>query len=302
MYTQFFGNYLLSNGIVNQEQLFNAMQKQGEVRMKLGTLAIHKGYMTADEVDATVIEQTHQDKRFGELAIELGYMTNDQVIELLKSQSPDFLLLGQILVDEGVFTNTDLEKIITDYRSQNEMIDLEMTVDNQAAIEQLFNNFFITSEAEMTKLGRMYCELLFNNFVRFVGDDFTPLSISEINVFPTAKCVMQPVQGDYSVVSYIDMEESTAIEFASRYAGETFTEFDEYVQASLEDFLNLHNGLFIVNVSNEASMELSIGAPELVEGPLIEFEHQTFQFPVLYPFGTVNFLLEVRKTCNLQML
>lgn len=34
--------------------------------MKLGTLAIHAGYMNAAQVDDVVIHQTHQDNRFGD--------------------------------------------------------------------------------------------------------------------------------------------------------------------------------------------------------------------------------------------
>ena len=180
MYTQFFGNYLLSNGIVTQEQLFSAIQKQAKTRMKLGTLAIHAGYMTAQEVDQVVIEQTHQDKKFGELAIQFGYMTSDQVIELLKEQSPDFLLLGQILVEEGVLTHAQLEEIMIDYRSKNEMIDLDMTIETQEGLSRLFDNFFIISEAPVSDYERMYIELLFNNFIRFIGDDFTPLSVYSV--------------------------------------------------------------------------------------------------------------------------
>lgn len=295
MYTQFFGNYLLARGCVNQEQLISAMQKQSGTRMKLGTLAIHAGYMTASEVDATVIEQTHQDKKFGELAIELGYMTESQVLELLKSQSPDFLLIGQILVDDGVISNAELESIITDYRSENEMIELDMTYENRKAVSKLFDNFFIVSETEISKLGQMYCELLFNNFIRFVGDDFSPLTIVECDAFPVERCVSQQVNGNYSVLSYISMDDDTAIEFASRYVGDHFDTYDEYVQASLEDFLNLHNGLFIVNVSNDTSMELSLDAPESIEDAALIFDSPTYDFSVLYSFGMVHFILQVLK-------
>ncbi len=296
MYTQFFGNYLLSNGYVTQEQLFSAMQKQSDAHMKLGTLAIHAGYMTASEVDSTCLQQTRQDKKFGELAIELGYLTNEQVIELLKSQSPDFLLLGQILVDENILSNSDLENVIADYRSQNELIDLDMTQDSHANIVKLLDNFFITSETPLTQNGQMYLELLFNNFIRFIGEDFTPLNTTQCEAFPIEICVRQRVLGEYEISSYINMTEETAIAFASRYAGETFTEFNEYVRAAMEDFLNLHNGLFIVNVSNATSVELTITAPEQVENPVLDFNHNTYQFPVLYPFGMVQILLEDVKT------
>ena len=51
MYAQFFGNYLLTRDIVTKEQLITAMQKKTSQHMKLGTLAIHAGYMTAGEVE-----------------------------------------------------------------------------------------------------------------------------------------------------------------------------------------------------------------------------------------------------------
>ena len=298
MYTQFFGNYLLSRKYVTKEQLFSAMQKQSGQHMRLGTLAIAAGLMTASEVDSIVIQQTHEDKKFGELAIELGYLTENQELSLLKNQNPDFLLLGQILVDDGVITNSDLEMIIADYRSQNEMTEIEM-LDDQENIQRLFDNFFITAEAPVTRLGKMFWELLFNNFIRFVGDDFTPLSCEECKEFPVECCARQEVIGEYSVVSYLNMNEETAIEFASRYVGDHFDTYDEYVQASLEDFLNLHNGLFIVNCSNDHSMELSITAPTHIDDSIITFEENTYYIPVLYSFGTVHFIIQIRSNANI---
>lgn len=295
MYTQFFGNYLLNHGYITNDQLFAAMQRLTSERMRLGTLAIHAGYMTASEVDETIIHQTHEDKRFGEIAIDLGYLTNDQVLELLKSQSPDYLLLGQILVDENILTNSDLENIIADYRNENEVIDLDMVSESYETISRLFENFFIMSETPISSNGRMFLELLFNNFIRFVGEDFTPLTAEQITEFPLDCCVKQSVIGDYSVSAYLNMDGGTAIAFASRYVGDTFTSFDEYVAASMEDFLNLHNGLFIVNASNDSSLELSISAPEQVDEPLLSFEGQAYHFPILYSFGTVHFILEVHK-------
>ncbi len=299
MYTQFFGNYLLSKGYITKEELFEAMRKKSTQHIKLGTLAIHSGLMTASEVDDVVIQQTHQDRKFGELAIELGYLTSEQVLDLLKVQSPDFLLLGQILVDSGIISNTTLENAITDYRSQNEMIELDMTLENKNSVEKLFDNFFAVSETHITSFGKMYMELLFNNLIRFVGEDFTPISVEECTEFPADYCVQQDINGDYSLITYISMDEATAIEFASRYVDDEFTEYDEYVGASLEDFLNLNNGLFIVNCSNEMGLELSITAPIHHDNELLEFANRAYRFQVLYSFGTVHFILEVVKTIDM---
>lgn len=49
MYTQFFGNFLLSKGYITNEQLFDALKEKAQKHAKLGTLAIHSGLMTAAE-------------------------------------------------------------------------------------------------------------------------------------------------------------------------------------------------------------------------------------------------------------
>ena len=67
---------------------------------------------------------------------------------------------------------------------------------------------------------------------------------------------------------------------------------DEYVQASLGDFLNLQNGLFIVNVSNTSNTELTLGAPEHITVSPIQFSGRTLHIPVLYTFGTIDFYME----------
>ena len=237
MHTQFFGNYLLSKGYITKEQLFAAMKKKSNKHVKLGTLAIHSGLMTA----------------------------------------------------------STLENVITDYRSENEMMDLDMTIENKESVERLFDNFFVISETPVTRLGKMYMELLFNNLIRFVGEDFSPLSSDQCKEFPTDCCVCQDVLGEYSISTYISMDHDTAIKFASRYVNDSFTEYDEYVQASLEDFLNLNNGLFIVNCSNDYGRELSISAPRHVDDGLVSFKDKAYHFQILYTFGTLHFIVEVHK-------
>ena len=62
MYAQFFGGYLLSKGAVSPEQLTSAISKLSDTHIKLGTLAMHKGYMTASEVDEVCFLQTRDSK------------------------------------------------------------------------------------------------------------------------------------------------------------------------------------------------------------------------------------------------
>ena len=45
------------------------MEKQSQIHIKLGTLAMHEGLLTASEVNNIIIMQTHQDKKFGEIVV-----------------------------------------------------------------------------------------------------------------------------------------------------------------------------------------------------------------------------------------
>ena len=291
MYTQFFGNYLLSKEYITNEQLFDALKEKSQKHTKLGTLAIHSGLMTAAEVDSVIVEQTHQDKKFGELTIEMGYLTNEQVKTLLNIQSPDFLLLGQILLDKGIIDNTTLEKIIKDYRHENEISDLDMVLEDKESVENLIEHFFSETSLKPSSLDKMYIELLFNSFIRFVGDDYTPLSTELCENFSADCVVRQDICGEYAISTYIGMNQATAINFASRYVKENFSVYDEYVQASLDDFLNLNNGLFTVNCSNDKALELTLSAPEHLDGEPLTFK-KAYKLKVLYPFGTVHFIIE----------
>lgn len=291
MYTQFFGNYLLSKEYITNEQLFDALKEKSQKHTKLGTLAIHSGLMTAAEVDSVIVEQTHQDKKFGELTIEMGYLTNEQVKTLLNIQSPDFLLLGQILLDKGIIDNTTLEKIIKDYRHENEISDLDMVLEDKESVENLIEHFFSETSLKPSSLDKMYIELLFNSFTRFVGDDYTPLSAELCENFSADCVVRQDICGEYAISTYIGMNQATAINFASRYVKENFSVYDEYVQASLDDFLNLNNGLFTVNCSNDKALELTLSAPEHLDGEPLTFK-KAYKLKVLYPFGTVHFIIE----------
>lgn len=291
MYTQFFGSYLLQRGVIDQGQLMDAITKMSTDRIKIGTIAMTKGLMTPSEVDECLYVQTREDKKFGEIAIERGYLTQPQVNELLSEQTSDFLLLGQILVEAGCFSNADLERLVFEYRADNEFYDLEISIDNKDRVDSLIEKFFVTSELPVTDKAVMYLKLLFNSLIRFIGDDFTPLSPVPITEYPVSFAICQKIEGQRTYMTTVDMDRTAAIEFASRYANESFNSFNEYIIASVEDFINLHNGLFLVNVSNETTEELKLLPPFEVESGLLPVTDSTVLLPVVYPFGKINLIV-----------
>lgn len=293
MYNQFFGNYLFSNGYVNKEQLLSAFARQPKTFILISTKALYTGYMSAQEIQHVVNLQEEEGKKFSEIAIKYGYLTQHQVMELLDTPVPDFIALGQIFIKDGIFTYQEFENILTDYRSHSEFIDLELNEENQNDFHRLVEDFSIVSEASIPDFGKSYLELLFNNLTRFVGDDFSTLPPSVCQEFATEYCVSQMVNGPYPVNTYLNMDEDTALALAERYSGDMYSEVDEYVMAAIEDVLNLQNGLFIVNASNEHSDEFSIDVIKQHYNTIATFEPTTFLFPICYPFGIIHFIMEI---------
>lgn len=293
MFNQYFGNYLFSNNYITKDELLQALSRQAKTKLSLGMIALYLGTMSASEVAHVMTIKKEENKQFGEVAIKNGYLTHPQVVELLNTKAPDFLVLGQILIEDGVFTYESFENILTDYRSQSEFFDLELNDENRNDFHRLVEDFAILSETAIPDFGKSYIELLYNNFVRYIGDDFSSLPPSFYSEFPTDNCVSQTIEGNYVINTYFNMDDATAIAFAERYSGESFDEVNEYVIAAMEDVLNLHNGLFIVNASNDRLNELSIGVIEQHPNTILSFPNTTSVFPICYSFGIVYFIMEI---------
>ncbi|MFG6382972.1 MAG: chemotaxis protein CheX [Lachnospiraceae bacterium] len=296
MHTQFFGNFLLNKGVITPEQLIEVLKIQSSTHKKFGTLAIHSGYMSASEVADVYITQTHYDKHFGELAMELGYLTPAQVDKLLTIQLPNYMLLGQILVDQKILTHIELENLITEYKSEYEIYDLDLLEEQKNMVDKLLSSLYLPEDLPQAQNIISYLTLLFNNLVRFIGEDFTPLNVMTLPEVPTNFCVSQVVDGTFAFLSALDMDHETALAFASRYVDEEFEEFDEYVSASMEDFLNLHNGLFSVNMSNDYTLELHLQPPTIHENTILSTDSPAYLLPIIYSFGTINFIFSVTKS------
>ncbi len=292
MFTQFFGNYLLNEKLVSPEQLVDGLQQKADTRLKLGILAINSGYMTSSQVERVHEMQTRMDKRFGDIATELGYITAEQVEELLKSQQIGYLLLGQALVDKNYISNYDFEKAIRFYKDKYTLTDEDIELSRTEKIMEMINVFFPIPDDNKT----LYCdyiELLIKNLVRFIGDDFTLLDPVDFEDSSNELFkVTQDIEGTgLNVNTSVFASKPVIIEFASRFIKEPLVGINEYTEAAVCDFLNLHNGLFTVNVSNNRGLELKLTPPFFFNNRVENEGKEVLVLPVFFTFGTVNFLI-----------
>lgn len=289
MFTQLFGNYLLNNRIVTPSQLAEAIETKSTTRLKLGVLAINAGYMNSAQVEEVSETQMRVDKRFGDIAVEKGYLVETQVDELLSSQKKGYLLIGQALVDKGYITNSVFEQSINNYKKEYKITndDFMYEDNNNDVISKLYDLAPFSTPENYA----YYITLLFKNLIRFIGDDFTPLNSNNTASVSTLKNVaIQKVCGAFSVLTAIEADDAAYIEFASRFAKEKLSIIDDYTNASVSEFLNLHNGLFTVNMSNEREIELELNPQDVFANKEANLKNAII-VPVDFVFGKVNFII-----------
>ncbi len=290
MFTQFFGNYLLHHQLVSPEHLSEVLQTMKTTRLKLGVLAINAGLMTAAQVEKAHDEQQRVDKRIGDVMVDMGYLTKDQVEGLFKTQPAGHLLLGQALVDNGYMTNSQFEQALKSYKEENSISDSDFDDGSDEAAAKLVKHFYNFNIGENSAYLTDYVSLLLKNLIRFIGDDFTPMDATAVSG-TIGDCVVQRIDGGLSAITIIDADASAMIEFASRFAKEELTDADEYTQACVSEFINLHNGLFAVNMSNDNGIELKLEPQCYYDNMDISELKNACVIPICFSFGTVNFII-----------
>lgn len=290
MFTQFFGNYLINENIIKPQQLVDALKIKNNTKLKLGVLAINAGIMTSEQVEKVHEAQAKIDKRFGDIAVEMGFATSAQIEELLNAQKLDYLLLGQALIDNNILTNSEFENAINSYKKKFSLEDADFVSESSQKTQKIIKDFFDLSKNSNSELYSEYIELLFKNLIRFVGDDFTPINANK-SALNSNLLISQNIIGSFNTAGIISGSEKALTAFSARYAQEEIDSFDELAQAGLSDFLNLHNGLFTVNVSQDKGIELNLTPPAFNSYDLEN--NDVLAIEICYPFGSVYFAFEI---------
>mgnify|MGYP001011508449 CR=1 FL=1 len=285
MLTQFFGNYLLQKKLVTSTELIEGLKYKSILTKKLGVLAVSAGYMTPEEVEDVHTMQASIDKRFAEIAVHMGYLTIPQAEEIIEAQKFGYILLGNSLVELGYVPLKEIHKAIKDYEGAYQLSYSNLLESNEEKMYEMVQSLYHFPETESINYKKEYVALLIKNLIRFIGNDYTLLDPEE--ALPESESLWtstQSIDGFYNSRTSIVASEDSFIAFASRYAGEECVKIDEFVQASVSDFLNLHNGLFTVNMSNNHNVELSLSPPEIIISDFPSNKN-SYIIPIKYPFG-----------------
>lgn len=133
-------------------------------------------------------------------------------------------------------------------------------------------------------------ELVFN-LSRFVEDETIPQPYIAASALPKECYLSQNIIGDYNACTALYGSEEVLCDFARAYSKFDIDGYDDLTREILADFLNLHNGLFAVNLSDAQKIECTLLPPNTTPGTQPELKSHTYIMPVEFTFGTVNFVL-----------
>ncbi|KOS66449.1 hypothetical protein AEA09_17025 [Lysinibacillus contaminans] len=268
MFSKYFGHYLLNRELLTREQLMDALEFQKSVHVKFGVIAVDEEYMTPLQVEEVHEKQKQMDKRFGEIAVDLGYLTNEQVEALISNQKQGHLFLAQALVDREYMTIEQFGAALRDYKIENSLSDEQFDAIRNGSIELLVENILgIEDEEKNSKYGQ-YLSLFAKNMIRFIDDQV----YFEIDTLENPQSenwvVRQVIVGEAPLFTAIGANEEAFLHIASIYAEEELTEVDDLAEDAVSEFLNLHNGIYLVNMSNWGT-ELTMNPQEVVKNATV---------------------------------
>ncbi len=135
MAAKFLGQFLLEQGLIDRQQLLDALDAQRASNALLGELAVDAGMLDSGTAERINERQRREDRRFGDIAQAMGLLTAAQVDELLARQKSGRRLFGEILVEQGALTREQLADALPSHQHDRDdaIKALELGVAGQAA-------------------------------------------------------------------------------------------------------------------------------------------------------------------------
>ncbi|HWR45548.1 hypothetical protein [Sporomusa sp.] len=291
MFTQYFGQYLFNKGIISADQLCDLLAYEQSTRVKLGVLALNSALMTAIQIEEVHELQRTMDRRFGEIALSKGYLTQLQLDNLLKQQNSRHLGLNQAIIDKKYLTLSQLEAALESFKQDNHLSqDLLQSLQSND-IDQIVRLFLDFPQDELGRLHYEYVALLLKNIVRFLNDQpllSRPLPLTKQ---PEGWIISQQAVGNQTLSASLVLSDSSLIDLASRFSQEEITQVDELAKDSVAEFLNLHNGIFLINMADRG-LELDL-KPQTVQAYSDSIKSTGCRIPITLTFGSIELLLSI---------
>ena len=251
MNSLYFAQYLVNENVLAPQEAKDILKAGEETSPGLAVVALAEGAVSASRLAELA---PFEKDAFPKLAMAEGVLFASQLEKLQGVHASDGLRLAQALLDSGKMDFMELGRQMAACGAQEgspikEAVRRLASDNEELAVE-------LESYAEFT-------ELFMRSFMRFMD---TPAVVNycepEYEGMFASHIVSQRLSGQISFVSGIYANDKMFVEMARRYSREDIDDADEMAEDSISEFLNVVNGLFVVDLGKR-DLDLDLEAPRI---------------------------------------
>lgn len=258
MFGIYFGEYLRRKGVLSEEQYTQLVKEIKSARLRMGLLAVVNEMMTEAQAEEVNMLQQMQDRRFGDIAVDKGYLTSDQVNALLKMQGDQYLLCIQILTDHGYLSLEEIQSQLKQFKRDQRFSALDLDAIKSGDLDKIVPVFM--KESTIPPVMKDYIALTARDIVRFIDGDLMLEQTERINEFTSDFMASQELEGEFNFFVGVSGEPDAVLRAASIFGKEEFDTVDEDSLDAISEFINCNNGLYASKLS-EDDVELELLPP-----------------------------------------
>ena len=248
----YFAQHLLNTGEITSGELPSLLADSTAVEPELAILAMQDGLLTG----AQAAELADSGADFADAAQEKKMLMAGQIAALKKSVPEESARFAEALFRQGRYDYRRLGELLSAGRAAADPV--------REAVVRMGADL-LPGEVERYS---DFVAIFLRSVIRFMD---TPAVIS--NRAPNLRgdartyAVSQRLTGDLVLVTGLLAKEDMFVEMAKRYSHEEIHTVDEMAIDSLGEFLNVVNGLFIVDMARQ-DLEIDLGLPRVEENVL----------------------------------
>jgi len=203
----FFGQYLLSKGVINREALIDAIESQRNTNLSLVELAVREGYLDPRSAEGILTRYRTTDAGLEELCLEYGQIDHEKLNELREIQESDWVRVGAALVASGNMTRDKVEEHLAEFHE----------IQHEAS-QQLEADFRACSDPETVKT---IVELAIFHLKRFTNGPVKLQTLTEDGgeLASGRRRYAQKLVGDRELCCAIDLPSQVATVVAQGFIG-----------------------------------------------------------------------------------
>ena len=252
MGNRYFVQYLLNVGALKADEVLELMTKASKAEPGLPLLAMRKGLLSSAQLSEMNISD---EAAFAEEGKDRKLLTVAQIDTLKNEAASSDACFGQALLDAGLADYAKLEVLFSEAEEEESSV--------YAAVMSRAGD----DDAHLYEIYGKYADMFISSVQRFMNTDAVLLPGEAMLDADGTHLVSQSLGGGLVLTPGVMAKNEVFLEMGRRYSGEELEEIGDLAVDCVAEFINVLNGLYIVNLS-QLDMDVDLGEPKDAENVL----------------------------------